>query len=154
MDYSLAELFMNWDVPWMATLALLVVAALYAIGWIRARKTRPDQLTVLAPCCVSFRDSLHFRGHCFSARYVERVLTVHAYGAALCADVHCAAPDCSRRTCSAVASRLAAFRDPHLFASAVRIGDSSFPVSDNHAPPNLLDGDERGICGMAYSGGL
>lgn len=45
MDYSLTELFTNWDVPWMASLALLLVAALYTIGWIRARKTRPVHLT-------------------------------------------------------------------------------------------------------------
>ena len=44
MDYSLAGLFTNWDVPWMASLALVVVATLYTIGWIRAHKTRPDQL--------------------------------------------------------------------------------------------------------------
>ena len=44
MDYSLAELFTNWDVPWLATLTLLAVAALYVIGWARARKTRPNEL--------------------------------------------------------------------------------------------------------------
>jgi putative membrane protein len=44
MNDSLAELFTNWDVPWMASLALALVATLYTIGWIRARKTRPDQL--------------------------------------------------------------------------------------------------------------
>ena len=44
MDYSLAGLFTNWDVPWVASLALVVLATLYTIGWIRAHKTRPDQL--------------------------------------------------------------------------------------------------------------
>ena len=44
MDYSLAELFTNWDVPWMASLALVVIAALYMIGWTRARKTRLNHL--------------------------------------------------------------------------------------------------------------
>lgn len=44
MDYSLAELFTNWDVPWLASLALLMLATLYVIGWIRARKTRPNEL--------------------------------------------------------------------------------------------------------------
>lgn len=44
MDSSLAELFTNWDVPWMASLALAVVAIVYSIGWNRARKTRLEEL--------------------------------------------------------------------------------------------------------------
>ena len=44
MDQSVTELFTNWDIPWVASSALSVVATLYAIGWIRARKTRPKQL--------------------------------------------------------------------------------------------------------------
>src|ERR1700752_4917872 len=44
MDQSMAELFTNWDIPWVASSALSVVATLYAIGWIRAHKTRPNQV--------------------------------------------------------------------------------------------------------------
>ena len=44
MDQSVAELFTNWDVSWVASSALFVVATLYAIGWIRAHETRPNQL--------------------------------------------------------------------------------------------------------------
>ena len=45
MEHSYLELFTNWDIPPAASFALAVVAILYTIGWNRARKTRPEELS-------------------------------------------------------------------------------------------------------------
>ena len=40
----LFELLSRWNVPPAPTVLLAMVAAIYAIGWVRARKTRPSEL--------------------------------------------------------------------------------------------------------------
>ena len=39
-----SELFTRWDVPWLPTVGLVLVALTYATGWARARRTRPAEL--------------------------------------------------------------------------------------------------------------
>ena len=39
---SADALFTTWDIPWGVTTALIVTAAIYARGWARIRKTRPE----------------------------------------------------------------------------------------------------------------
>ena len=39
-----SELFTRWDVPWLPTIGLLLVAIIYTAGWARARKTRRAEL--------------------------------------------------------------------------------------------------------------
>jgi len=39
-----SELFTRWDVPWLPTVGLALVALTYATGWARARRTRPSEL--------------------------------------------------------------------------------------------------------------
>ncbi len=38
---TIADLFTEWDIPWIVTSELAVTAALYARGWVRIRRTRP-----------------------------------------------------------------------------------------------------------------
>jgi len=38
---TVADLFTRWDVPWLVTSELAVVALLYTVGWARIRRTRP-----------------------------------------------------------------------------------------------------------------
>src|SRR6201998_668512 len=45
MEHSFLELLTNWDIPPAASLALAMIAILYTIGWNRARKTRPEELS-------------------------------------------------------------------------------------------------------------
>jgi putative membrane protein len=40
---TVADLFTNWDIPWIVTSELAVVAILYVCGWSRIRRTRPAQ---------------------------------------------------------------------------------------------------------------
>jgi cytochrome c oxidase assembly factor CtaG len=40
----LYELFTRWDIPTLPTVLLAMVAVVYAIGWFRARKSRPAEL--------------------------------------------------------------------------------------------------------------
>jgi cytochrome c oxidase assembly factor CtaG len=40
----LSELFTRWEIPTVPTVLLALVAAVYAIGWFRARRTRPAEL--------------------------------------------------------------------------------------------------------------
>src|ERR1700761_80365 len=44
MENSWYELFTKWEIPPVASLALVLVATLYTIGWIQARRSRPAQL--------------------------------------------------------------------------------------------------------------
>jgi putative membrane protein len=44
VEQSFLELIADWDIPPVASLALAVVAIVYAIGWNRARKTRLEEL--------------------------------------------------------------------------------------------------------------
>jgi cytochrome c oxidase assembly factor CtaG len=39
-------LFTTWDIPWAVTAALAVTAAIYVRGWMRIRRTRPEQFPV------------------------------------------------------------------------------------------------------------
>ena len=38
---TFADLFTDWDIPWIVTLELAVTAAIYVRGWVRIRRTRP-----------------------------------------------------------------------------------------------------------------
>jgi len=38
-----ADLFTQWSIPWAVTVALLLAAAVYTRGWLRIRRTRPEQ---------------------------------------------------------------------------------------------------------------
>ena len=40
---NLEPLFTTWDIPWAVTAALAVTAAVYVRGWLRIRRTRPEQ---------------------------------------------------------------------------------------------------------------
>ena len=40
---TLADLFTQWDIPWAVTSALALVAFIYLRGWLRIRRTRPEQ---------------------------------------------------------------------------------------------------------------
>ena len=40
---TVADLFTEWDVPWIVTSALALTAMIYARGWTRIRRTRPAQ---------------------------------------------------------------------------------------------------------------
>jgi putative membrane protein len=44
-DVTIADLFTQWDVPWIVTSALALTAAIYVRGWARIRRTRPEQFT-------------------------------------------------------------------------------------------------------------
>jgi putative membrane protein len=44
-DVTIADLFTQWDVPWIVTSALVLTAAIYIRGWARIRRTRPEQFT-------------------------------------------------------------------------------------------------------------
>lgn len=43
MRDTVSALFTNWDVPPAVTCALVLVAVIYAAGWVRIRRTRPEQ---------------------------------------------------------------------------------------------------------------
>jgi putative membrane protein len=38
-----ADLFTDWDIPWVVTSALALTAVIYVRGWLRIRRTRPAQ---------------------------------------------------------------------------------------------------------------
>ena len=40
----LSDLLTRWEIPTLLTMLLVLVAAIYTIGWLRARKTRPAEL--------------------------------------------------------------------------------------------------------------
>ena len=40
---TVADLFTRWDIPWIVTSELAVVALAYVRGWRRIRRTRPAQ---------------------------------------------------------------------------------------------------------------
>jgi putative membrane protein len=40
---TVADLFTDWDIPWIVTSELAVVAIIYVRGWLRIRRTRPEQ---------------------------------------------------------------------------------------------------------------
>lgn len=40
---TISDLFTQWDIPWIVTSELVVVAAIYVRGWLRIRRTRPAQ---------------------------------------------------------------------------------------------------------------
>jgi putative membrane protein len=44
-DVTIADLFTQWDVPWIVTSALALTAVIYLRGWVRIRRTRPEQFT-------------------------------------------------------------------------------------------------------------
>lgn len=43
MEDSVTTLLTNWDIPPAITCALVLVAAIYAVGWMQIRRTRPEQ---------------------------------------------------------------------------------------------------------------
>jgi cytochrome c oxidase assembly factor CtaG len=43
---TVADLFTQWDIPWIATLELALAAQIYTLGWARIRRTRPAQFPV------------------------------------------------------------------------------------------------------------
>lgn len=40
---SIADLFTQWDIPWIVTSEIALTAAIYVRGWMRIRRTRPEQ---------------------------------------------------------------------------------------------------------------
>lgn len=40
---TVADLFTQWDIPWIVTSALVLIALIYTRGWILIRRTRPTQ---------------------------------------------------------------------------------------------------------------
>ncbi|MGH7011749.1 MAG: cytochrome c oxidase assembly protein, partial [Caulobacteraceae bacterium] len=40
-----AGIFTDWDIPWIVTSALIVSSLIYARGWARIRRTRPEIFT-------------------------------------------------------------------------------------------------------------
>ncbi len=40
---TVADLFTQWDVPWIVTSELALAALIYTLGWARIRRTRPEQ---------------------------------------------------------------------------------------------------------------
>jgi putative membrane protein len=42
---TVADLFIDWDIPWVVTAALIVSSLIYARGWARIRRTRPEIFT-------------------------------------------------------------------------------------------------------------
>ena len=40
---TVADLFTQWDIPWIVTAELVLTAAIYVRGWMRIRRTRPAQ---------------------------------------------------------------------------------------------------------------
>ena len=40
---TIADLFTDWDIPWVVTSALVLTAVIYVRGWLRIRRTRPAQ---------------------------------------------------------------------------------------------------------------
>ncbi|MGH9604159.1 MAG: cytochrome c oxidase assembly protein [Terracidiphilus sp.] len=42
---TVADLFTRWDIPWIPTSALIVSSLIYARGWARIRRTRPEIFT-------------------------------------------------------------------------------------------------------------
>jgi putative membrane protein len=43
---TVADLFTDWDIPWIVTSELAVVSVIYVRGWLRIRRTRPAQFGV------------------------------------------------------------------------------------------------------------
>ena len=43
---TIADLFTRWDIPWIVTCWLALSAIVYARGWARVRRTRPEQFPV------------------------------------------------------------------------------------------------------------
>ncbi len=43
---TVADLFTDWDIPWIVTSALALTALIYVRGWTRIRRTRPAQFPV------------------------------------------------------------------------------------------------------------
>lgn len=46
MQESVSALITNWDIPPVVTSALVLVGAIYTAGWIRIRRSRPEQFPV------------------------------------------------------------------------------------------------------------
>ncbi len=40
---TIADLFTDWDIPWMVTSELALMAVIYTLGWARIRRTRPAE---------------------------------------------------------------------------------------------------------------
>jgi putative membrane protein len=40
---TVADLFTQWDIPWIVTSELAFAALIYTVGWVRIRRTRPAQ---------------------------------------------------------------------------------------------------------------
>jgi putative membrane protein len=40
---TVADLFTRWDIPWAVTCALVLTGVVYTRGWLRIRRTRPEQ---------------------------------------------------------------------------------------------------------------
>lgn len=40
---TFADLFSRWDIPWAVTCALVLTGVVYTRGWLRIRRTRPEQ---------------------------------------------------------------------------------------------------------------
>jgi len=43
LEVTEADLFTQWDIPWIVTSVLAIAALIYAHGWARIRRTRPTQ---------------------------------------------------------------------------------------------------------------
>jgi putative membrane protein len=41
---TVADLFTNWDIPWIVTSTLALAAAIYVRGWLRLKRSRPAQV--------------------------------------------------------------------------------------------------------------
>jgi putative membrane protein len=48
---TVADLFTNWDVPWIVTSELAAAALLYTRGWLRIRRTRPARFPAWRLVC-------------------------------------------------------------------------------------------------------
>ena len=47
----IADLFTDWDIPWVVTTELALTAAIYVRGWRRIRQTRPAQFSATPLAC-------------------------------------------------------------------------------------------------------
>lgn len=47
----IADLFTDWDIPWIVTTELALTAAIYVRGWRRIRQTRPAQFSATPLAC-------------------------------------------------------------------------------------------------------
>ncbi len=147
---TVADLFTRWDIPWVVTSELAVVAFVYVRGWRRIRRTRPAQfppwrLAAFLGGIVALFVAVASPLDTFS----ESLLFMHMAQHLVLMSV---APPLivSRRAGGSHAARPAAMVHPHV-APAFRDRRASRGGTLPHASSRRLARHERRLCRLAHS---